>query len=760
MSNERLGASIAEWQWAITTFDGGQDILPSVGDPRMLVKRHRKIKDTVKSLAKIPSSIDGNGMCYRISDWANRQRLTTREQLEHWAAIPELNILLLTRNTRVIDIDVEDEATAQGLEDYIQDAFGVTLPVRYRSDSAKRSILIRIDPHTPLNKRIIKLGESDHKIEFLADGQQTLLFGTHPSGARMQLRGHENGIPVVPFERMELLWDTLRGHYNPKAKKFYDIKENVDRERMISSGAVTQDRALEYLIENGHVVGFDSAEKAIVRCPWEHEHTTNDSETATIWAVKREDRDGYFKCLHGHCDGRNTQDFLQEVGFLDHAAKEDFEETTFHLTHTTVAVSPNEPEVYGDEEPELRQAISRAVVAPLPGLGFLRHKKTGEITKTISNLNEILRSDPTVIHAQYDSFTAQMTARIGASKHYAPVDDDSLTVVREIVERRYGVSFTSADASAAISLAAKSNTYDSATAWLEQQQWDGFPRVEFFSRDILKAVDTEYSRAVAKYLWASLAARVLLPGAKADMSLVLVSPTQGNGKSSVVEALSPFGEWYSLVDLSVRDDDTSRIIRGRAVLELAELRGLSNRDAESVKAWMTRTEETWVPKFKEFSTTYSRRCVFVGTTNNARFLRDPTGNRRWLPIRVALTDTFLDSPTLKANIAQYWAEAKAMVSVSGNVQKDLDCYAKAANNLGEPARLAATILDEKYDEAKAWLNLQPDGGTVTVTALRDALRMTGNYDSSRAMSMLRMLGWEEVDGTSSWIRSEVSKIII
>jgi predicted P-loop ATPase len=750
---KRLGATLLEWQWAVSHFNGGQDLLPAVGDPAALAKRHKKIKDTVTSLAKTPSSINSSGECHRLSNWS--ERVATRDDLERWASMPELNVLLITRNVRVIDIDVTDETIATGLEDYINNAFGVKLPTRYRDDSAKRSMLLRVEPHVPLSKRIVRLGESAHMIEFLADGQQTLLFGTHDSGARMRLRNHEDGIPSVSFERLEALWNELRAHYNPKAKPFYDLKEQANKEAVIRKGAVAHDEVLEYLITNGHVIGFDSVDRVSIHCPWRHEHTSNENDTSTSWLVANENQPGGFKCLHAHCEnaGRNTQVFLTEIGYTEHSASEAFESTT--MPYPVVVAQENQTA----NVQHLAEAISSGIMAPLPGLGFMRNAK-GEITRVISNLNEILRSDSKMVSVKYDCFTEQMTALIGSDTTYRPVTDDTVTMIREIVERRYGVSYSAADTSSALSLAARTNTYDSGKFWVEQTQWDGVPRVQNFAEDILKTPGSPYATAVSRYLWASLAGRVLSPGVKADMSVVLVSTRQGTGKSSLVESLAPFRDWYSTVDLSTRDDDTSRLIRGRVVLEMAELRGLSNKDSESVKAWMTRTEETWTPKYKEFSVTYPRRCVFVGTTNQNRFLRDPTGHRRWLPIRVAVTSKFIDWPRLRAEIGQYWAEAKALLQEYSDVQKAVEDFAKSANSLAEPARLAATILDERYDDVKDFLRAQPPEGKITVTAVKNAMHLTGTYDTHRTTSMLRMLGWEEVDGTSKWKRTQENSFTI
>uniref|UniRef100_A0A1A9ZTL0 Virulence-associated protein E-like domain-containing protein n=1 Tax=Glossina pallidipes TaxID=7398 RepID=A0A1A9ZTL0_GLOPL len=110
-------------------------------------------------------------------------------------------------------------------------------------------------------------------------------------------------------------------------------------------------------------------------------------------------------------------------------------------------------------------------------------------------------------------------------------------------------------------------------------------------------------------------------------------------------------------------------MRGRLVGEISELRGLNSKEIESIKAFITRTHEVWVPKYREFATQFSRRLVMFGTTNQEEFLADETGNRRWLPLRVGKMR--LDD--IKRDVMQLWAEGTELYRTLGGVQFRAGC---------------------------------------------------------------------------------------
>jgi len=237
--------------------------------------------------------------------------------------------------------------------------------------------------------------------------------------------------------------------------------------------------------------------------------------------------------------------------------------------------------------------------------------------------------------------------------------------------------------------AAQENQFDSAQVWLDGLKWDGTPRVDVFLSQYLKAEDCKYSTAVSRYIWTALAARVIKPGYQVDMMPIMVGD-QGIRKSTAIRNMVPDHALFCEISFTENENDLSRRMKGVLIAEVAELSGLKTRDAEMIKRWITKTHEHWVPKFQEFTVSYPRRLLLVGTTNERDFLSDPTGNRRFLPFDVGLIDTI----AIEKDCEQFWAEGRELF-----LQHGFDYFT--------PENMAKNE-HEKYSFEDEWIDIVKD----------------------------------------------------
>ena len=149
----------------------------------------------------------------------------------------------------------------------------------------------------------------------------------------------------------------------------------------------------------------------------------------------------------------------------------------------------------------------------------------------------------------------------------------------------------------------------------------------------------------------SAVARALDGGCKADAVLILEG-SQGAGKSTALRMLAG-EEWFGDALPQMGTKDASDYLRGKWIVELAELSNINKAEVEIVKAFVSRTEERFRPAYGRSEICYPRQCVFAGTTNKADYLRDETGNRRFWPIKCGKIDTDM----IKSQREMIWGEA-------------------------------------------------------------------------------------------------------
>lgn len=281
-----------------------------------------------------------------------------------------------------------------------------------------------------------------------------------------------------------------------------------------------------------------------------------------------------------------------------------------------------------------------------------RQEAFGVLTASKNNSGEPVRSQIAKIcnelqalgSYKYDSFTNQ------TFYNDKQVNDLVVTKIRHDMT----MTASADNVIASINYLADQNKFDSMNELLDKlPAWDNVKRCEEFFIRYCGADDTRYSRLCGLYFWTSLYNRAY--GAtpfKADTSIVLKGK-QGIYKSTLLDVLS-FG-YCGAVDFKKKYDDNVRAMQAKVICEVAELKGMSNADVNDLKDFLSKTVDRYTPKFANYEREFVRRCVFVMTTNEANFLRDVTGNRRYAVIECTKE---IELEQVRADLKQLWAEAK------------------------------------------------------------------------------------------------------
>ncbi|EGC4188016.1 replication protein [Salmonella enterica] len=630
-------------------------------------------------IGKVPSVYNSRGEIAGFKDWTKHR--ATEAEIMKWQQ-QGCNVGLILGRDRGdglaylgVDVDTINPDYQDVVASTLSPHHKGLLLYRGRDNSVRRAYII-LAPAVP--KHVHKLPDENGKtaaVELLGTGQQIVVFGTHPSGGKYTWYPDPmidepcipdpDSIPVLTAEQLAAFWASLKEQL-PVIDSFVS---GTARQRDLSCiDPHATDEVADWLDAHDWTlsVSFDGS-RNLKPFRDESEYSNGCSETSIKYfpAGTGGFQQGHFKSLHASDSGLSDTDWLEGYGY----AASLFDDLT---------ATGNGVEVSG--------------YAEWPA--FSRRQQTGKIENTIDNAHKAVKCPAFVgIDIRFDLFRDEIMFAPAGSGLWQTFTDADYARLRIKMEQHGFMPIGRDLIRDVVMLVADEQPFDSATTWLNGLEWDGVPRIKSFYHTHFGTADTPYTRAVSMYMWTALAGRVLEPGIKADMVPILVGP-QGCGKSSGVEALSPDPMFFTEISFAEKDDDLARKMRGRLLAEIGELRGLNTKELESIKAFVTRTHENWIPKYREFATQFPRRLVFIGTTNEDEFLADKTGNRRWLPVEVSKVDV----KAIKTDLLLLWAEARETFKRLGGIQF------RDAERLGASVHEQYTIKDAWLETVEKWLD--------------------------------------------------------
>lgn len=205
----------------------------------------------------------------------------------------------------------------------------------------------------------------------------------------------------------------------------------------------------------------------------------------------------------------------------------------------------------------------------------------------------------------------------------------------------------------AILQTAKKNEFDSAKDYFTSLVWDKVPRLDTWLSSVYGTPEDEYHRTVGSNFLKGMVKRVMYPGCKFDYVFV-VEGEQGTRKSTSLSILG--ADWYVETTMSTETKDFFMQFTGNMIIEFSEGETMSRTDTKRMKAIVTTQVDKFRPPYEKTVKEFKRRCVFTMTTNNDQYLKDETGNRRWLPISLR-REGGADTDWLIENRDQLFAEA-------------------------------------------------------------------------------------------------------
>lgn len=289
---------------------------------------------------------------------------------------------------------------------------------------------------------------------------------------------------------------------------------------------------------------------------------------------------------------------------------------------------------------------------------YLEYEANGKIKTSITNYENIIRNDKHFSGLQFNllSNTPEINEQ-GRVRQWKD-SDDTLTI--SYIYDKYKIHNKQMCLDALTNVFTE-RQYHPVKACINALEWDGKSRINEFLIFALHCEDRPYIKEVSRLIFSGGIHRLYNPGCKFDNVPVLIG-LQGEGKSTIVRWLALEDGFYSEIS-TIEGKEGMEALSGKWICELSELMAVSRtKEVEAVKSFLSRQTDHFRRAFERRTTDYPRQNIFIGTTNKEQFLKDKSGNRRWLPVKVNSNgyDIFNRQNEIKEYIRQCWAEAKVL----------------------------------------------------------------------------------------------------
>lgn len=373
----------------------------------------------------------------------------------------------------------------------------------------------------------------------------------------------------------------------------------------------------------------------------------------------------------------------------------------------------------------------------------------GKPYQSEQNCVTVFENDPMLAGAfRWNEFTENkaVVKELGWERSGTEVTDADMSFLYLYLERFYDLRCEK-NIDHALTIVSNRLRFHPVRDLLNSLQWDGQERIRYVLHHFLGAEISDLNYEVMKTFMLGAVERVFHPGCKFEMMLCIVG-TQGAGKSTFFRFLTMQDEWFSDDLRKLDDKDVYRKMRNHWIIEMAEMLGTSSaKSVEEIKAFISRQKETYKDPYAKYPRDRPRQCVFVGTSNQERFLPlDRTGNRRFYPVQAdseqAEVHILEDPEASREYMRQLWAE---IMTIYRNGGWSLRLSPEMEHQM-DLRRMDYMAEDTATGTMQAWLDDEFKGDYVCTRQIyNECYKMLGDPDP-KAKSEINSIMNNTIDG--------------
>lgn len=239
-------------------------------------------------------------------------------------------------------------------------------------------------------------------------------------------------------------------------------------------------------------------------------------------------------------------------------------------------------------------------------------------------------------------------------------DNADIASLARVASRMAEVQLPTAHYKEYISYIGDANQYNPVLQWVTSKKWDGINRIDELCSTITAKNEEAKNMFIRRWLITAMY-MAMRDGYDSPGCLVLQGP-QGLGKTWWFRKLC---DQPNLIrtDANVdprNRDSISQVIR-YWIVELGEIGSTFRRsDVDALKAFITSSNDILRRPYGTVDQIYPRRTALAASVNEAIYLHDPTGNRRFFTVQCTAINSYH-----KIDMQQLWAEIHHLIEVCG-----------------------------------------------------------------------------------------------